>query len=170
MNGVGVQVRREQPGDVNAIRMVNEAAFGRPDEADLVDRLRGAGTVLGSFVAEQQSSIVGHILFTRTIIDAGAEPVPSVALAPLAVLPMHQSLGIGSEMVRFGLDWLRTRGERSVLVLGHPHYYSRFGFSTGRAASLVTPFPRDAFMALELVAGALDGIRGSVRYPAAFGL
>ena len=64
----------------------------------------------------------------------------------------------------------RTRGERSVLVLGHPHYYSRFGFSNARARLLTAPFPPDAFMALELVPGALEGIRGAVRYPAAFGV
>jgi putative acetyltransferase len=149
---------------------VNEAAFGRSDEADLVDGLRLEGAVLASFVAEQESGIVGHILFSRTLIDATNEPVLSVALAPLAVLPTNQRRGVGSQLIRFGLNWLRTRGERSVLVLGHPQYYPRFGFSNARARLLTTPFPAEAFMALELVPGALDGIRGSVSYPAAFGL
>jgi hypothetical protein len=67
-------------------------------------------------------------------------------------------------------DWLRGRGEHIVLVLGHPGYYPRFGFSSDRARALASPFPVDAFMALELLPGALDGIRGTVRYPAAFGL
>jgi putative acetyltransferase len=170
MNGGDVLLRREQSGDESSVRAVTEAAFGRSDEADLVDRLRHEGAVLASFVAEQERDIIGHILFSRTLIDAANEPVLSVALAPLAVLPLHQRRGVGGQLIRFGLDWLRTRGERSVLVLGHPHYYPRYGFSTACARLLTTPFPVEAFMALELVPGALDGIRGAVRYPAAFGL
>ena len=165
-----VVIRREGGDDISAVRAVNEAGFGRTDEADLVDRLRNEGVVLASFVAEQNGRVVGHILFSRTLIETTNESVPSVALAPIAVLPPDQGRGIGSQLVRFGLEWLLTRGERSVLVLGHPHFYERFGFSTDRARMLTTPFPPDAFMALELVAGALDGIRGTVRYPAAFGL
>jgi putative acetyltransferase len=165
-----VVVRRESADDISAVRAVNEAAFGRAEEADLVDRLRNEGAVLASFVAEQNGRVVGHILFSRTLIETADESVPSVALAPMAVSPSHQRCGIGTQLVRFGVQWLLTRGERSVLVLGHPHFYQQFGFSTDRARTLTTPFPPDAFMALELVAGALDGLRGTVRYPAAFGL
>jgi putative acetyltransferase len=165
-----VLIRREQPDDEGAVRVVNEAAFGRSAEAELVDRLRREGAVLASFVAEQERCIIAHILFSRTVIETADEPIPSVALAPVAVLPAYQRRGVGSRLIRFGLDWLRTRGERSVLVLGHPQYYPRFGFSSDRARMLGTPFPPDAFMALELVPSALDGVRGAVRYPAAFGL
>jgi putative acetyltransferase len=165
-----VVVRRESADDISAVRAVNEAAFGRTEEADLVDRLRNEGAVLASFVAEQNGRVVGHILFSRTLIETADESVPSVALAPMAVSPSHQRRGIGTRLVRFGVQWLVTRGERSVLVLGHPHFYQQFGFSTDRARMLATPFPPDAFMALELVAGALDGLRGTVRYPAGFGL
>jgi putative acetyltransferase len=165
-----VVVRRESADDISAVRAVNEAAFGRTEEADLVDRLRNEGAVLASFVAEQNGRVVGHILFSRTLIETADESVPSVALAPMAVSPSRQRRGIGTQLVRFGVQWLLTRGERSVLVLGHPHFYQQFGFSTDRARTLTTPFPPDAFMALELVAGALDGLRGTVRYPAAFGL
>jgi putative acetyltransferase len=165
-----IVVRREGADDISSVRVVNEAAFGRAEEADLVDRLRNEGAVLASFVAEQNGRVVGHILFSRTLIETADESVPSVALAPMAVSPSHQRRGIGTQLVRFGVQWLLTRGERSVLVLGHPHFYQQFGFSTDRARTLTTPFPPDAFMALELVAGALDGLRGTVRYPAAFGL
>jgi len=165
-----VVVRREGAGDISAVRGVNEAAFERKEEADLVDRLRNEGAVLASFVADQNGRVVGYILFSRTLIETAGESVLSVALAPLAVLPSHQRRGIGSQLVRFGLQWLRTRGERSVLVLGHPHFYQQFDFSADRARSLTTPFPPHTFMALELVVDALAGIRGTVRYPAAFGL
>ena len=163
-------IRREITDDISAVRGVNEAAFGRNEEADLVDRLRNEGAVLASFVADHNGLVVGHILFSRTLIETANESVLSVALAPLAVSPPHQRRGIGSQLVQFGVQWLRTRGERSVLVLGHPNFYQQFGFSADRARTLTTPFPPPAFMALELVADALDGIRGTVRYPAAFGL
>jgi putative acetyltransferase len=170
MQSKDIVVRREGADDTSAVRAVNETAFGRTDEAELVDRLRNEGAVLASFVAEQDGRITGHILFSRTLIETADDSVPSVALAPMAVSPPHQRRGIGSQLVRFGLQSLLTRGERSVLVLGHPHFYQQFGFSTDRARTLATPFPPHAFMALELVTGALDGVRGGVRYPAAFGL
>src|SRR3954464_2733084 len=100
-----VLIRPEHSDDEAAIRGVNEAAFGRSAEADLVDRLRCEGAVLASFVAEQQRLVVGHILFSRTVIEA-TEPVLSVALAPMAVLPANQHRGVGGRLVRFGLDWL----------------------------------------------------------------
>jgi putative acetyltransferase len=74
--------------------------------------------VLASFVAEQNGRVVGHILFSRTLIEAADESVPFVALAPIVVSPSHQRRGIGSQLVRFGVQWLLTRGERSVLVWG----------------------------------------------------
>jgi putative acetyltransferase len=163
-------IREERPDDERAVRAVNEAAFGRSAEADLVDRLRLDGAVLVSLVAEQDGFLVGHVLFSRISIEAAGGPVPSVALAPLAVLPANQRRGIGGRLVAFGLEWLRRHGERSVLVLGHPHYYQRFGFSTDGARMLIVPFPAEAFMALEMVPDALHGVRGAVRYPAAFGL
>ena len=165
-----LRVRLERPGDAVAIRAVNDAAFGRPDEALLVDRLRNDGAVLGSFVAEHEGTIVGHILFSRTLIETANQAISSVALAPLAVVPNFQRRGIGSELVRVGLEWLRSRGERIVLVLGEPHFYSRFGFASERANALTSPFPPEAFMALALVPNALDAVRGTVRYAVAFRL
>jgi putative acetyltransferase len=165
-------LRSESPKDRAAIRFVSEEAFGRRDEADLIDRLRNQGVVLASFVAEVQEGVIGHILFSRMSIEATgrAASVPAVALAPMAVLPEQQAQGIGGELIKHGLDWLRGEGEQVVIVLGHPKYYSRFGFSTDKASSLSSPFPPEAFMAFELSPGALDGIRGKVRYPEAFGL
>lgn len=88
----------------------------------------------------------------------------------MAVLPEQQGQSIGGELIKHGLDWLSGEGEQVVIVLGHPKYYSRFGFSTDKGSSLSSPFPPEAFMALELKPGALDGIHGKVRYPEAFGL
>jgi putative acetyltransferase len=163
-------IRDEEPRDREDVRKVNEAAFGHADEADLVDRLRIEGVVLLSLVAELQSQIVGHILFSRMTVETAWGPVAAVSLAPMAVLPDHQGSHIGSRLVRSGLTQLRQRGERIVIVLGHKRYYPRFGFSSEKARCLVSPFPPDAFMALELSNGALTGIQGAVLYPSAFGL
>jgi putative acetyltransferase len=159
-------VRREAAADLPHVRSVNEDAFGRPDEADLVDNLRAEGVVLCSLVAEEQGRVVGHILFTRMWIAN----IAAVALAPMSVLTGYQRRGIGGLLVRRGLDQLREQGERIVIVLGHPDYYPRFGFSVGKASGLESPFPAEAYMALELEPGALSGVRGKVGYPMAFGL
>lgn len=163
-------VRPERRADLPAIRTVNEAAFGTSEEADLVDALRTEGRVLLSLVAERDGTIVGHVLFSRMWIRTAGGRIDAVALAPVAVDPASQRQGIGSRLILDGLAALRERGERIVLVLGHPAYYPRFGFSSERAASLASPFPTDAFMVLELAPGALDGVSGSVEYPQAFGL
>jgi putative acetyltransferase len=152
------------------VRLVIETAFGRPDEADLVDRLRKEHVVLLSLVAEWDGQIVGHVLFSRMMIETGRDPVAAVSLAPMAVLPRNQRQQIGSQLIRRGLVMLRERGERIVIVLGHKDYYPRFGFSCELARWLRSPFPPEAFMALELVEGALVGVRGAVKYPTAFGI
>ncbi len=163
-------IRDEQLRDRPEVWKVNEAAFGRSDEADLVDRLREEGVVLLSLVAEFDGQIVGHILFSRISIETAQGTVPAVSLAPIAVLPSHQGRQIGSHLIRHGLVELRARGERIAIVLGHKHYYPRFGFASEKARHLSNPFPPDAFMAVELSEGALVDVRGTVRYPAAFGL
>jgi putative acetyltransferase len=149
---------------------VNEAAFGQQDEADLVDNLRSAGAVLVSLVAEVNTKIVGHILFSRMSVETADRSIPAVALAPVAVLPEHQRQRIGERLIREGLNMLREQGEHIVIVVGHPDYYPRFGFSTEKARFLESPFPAEAFMAIELSPGALDGVHGKVVYPAAFRL
>jgi putative acetyltransferase len=163
-------VREEQPADRQQVRKVNEAAFGRSGEANLIDGLRQEGVVLLSLVAELDNQVIGHILFSRMSVETADGPVAAVSLAPMAVLPDHQGRQVGSQLVRRGLAELRDRGERIVIVLGHKEYYPRFGFSPEKARHLASPFPPEAFMALELSDGALAGIHGVVKYPSAFGL
>lgn len=160
----------ESPAERTEIRAVNQAAFGRSDEADLVDKLREDNYALVSLVAELEGGIAGHIMFSRMWIRTSRGLVSAVALAPVAVLPEHQRQGIGGLLIRHGLEVLRAREERIVIVAGHPGYYPRFGFSSDKAKLLESPFPAEAFMAMELCAGALDGIRGSVVYPPVFGI
>ncbi|MEX2261467.1 MAG: N-acetyltransferase [Bryobacteraceae bacterium] len=168
--GDNLIVRSENTEDRSVIRSINEAAFVGSDEADLVERLRAEGVVLVSLVAEVKSRIVGHILFSRMWVETTKGSVSAVALAPMAVLPEYQRRGIGGRLIRDGLDALRSLAEQIVIVVGHPDYYPRFGFSSERTRSLESPFPPEPFMALELSPGALDGIRGRVRYAASFGL
>lgn len=153
-----------------AIHAVIAAAFGREDEADLVDRLLDGEHVLISMTAKIEGRIVGHILFSRMWIDTAQGPVAAVALAPLAVLPQYQRKGFGGHLIRSGIEILREQGEKIVIVVGHPDCYPRFGFSAEKTKWLTSPFPPEAFMAMELVDGALEGIRGPVVYPPAFGI
>lgn len=130
-------IRVEQPEDVAAVRRVNELAFERPEEADVVDRLRRASIPFLSLVAEDGGAIVGHVLLTPAIVDGGGrhvgQRVAGMGLAPLAMVPERQRQGIGSLLVRRGLDLLRADGCPFVIVLGHPEYYPRFGFERASA-------------------------------------
>jgi putative acetyltransferase len=161
-------IREERPEDSCAIREINRNAFGGNAEAILVDRLREDGMVVASLVAAEDGTLVGHILFSHLPVETSDSVIHAAALAPMAVLPARQRTGIGSAMVRAGLDACRRRGKSVAVVLGHPEYYPRFGFSAGLAERLHGPYSGDAWMALELVPGALTGVEGRVRYPAAF--
>jgi putative acetyltransferase len=166
---VTTTIRPETTADHEAIRHVNRIAFGQDAEGRLVDALRDGGYVRASLVAEQDEKVVGHILFSDLPIINEAGTVPALALAPMAVLPEFQKQGIGSALVRRGLEVCREQGHRIVIVVGHPHFYPRFGFSMKLAAHLDSPFSgRESFMAVELVPGALDGVMGRVRYPPPF--
>jgi putative acetyltransferase len=166
---MSVVIRTETSGDQEAIRHVHRLAFGQDAEAQLVDALRDGGYVRASLVAEKDGQVVGHILFSDLPIVTQAGTVPALALAPLAVLPEWQHQGIGSALVRRGLEVCQEQGHRIVVVLGHPHFYRRLGFSSELAAHLDSPFGGgDSWMALELVPGALAGVAGRVDYPPPF--
>lgn len=160
--------RPETPADRDAIRQVNQDAFGGDEEARLVDALREGGYVRLSLAAEAEGRIVGHIVFSELAILTDDGAVAALALAPMAVLPELQRRGIGSELVRRGLDACGQQGHRIVIVLGHPEFYPRFGFSSDLARPLQAPYSGPAWMALELTPGALEGIAGRVVYPPPF--
>lgn len=164
-----VAIRPEDEQDRAAIWHVNQQAFDGDAEANLVDALRDGGFAEVSLVAEVDGEIVGHILFSRVVIATKAGTVDALSLAPMAVLPSHQRQGIGSKLVEAGLEACREQGDRIVLVLGHPDFYPRFGFSAELARPLNSPFGGgEAWMALELVPGALSEIEGRVEYSPPF--
>jgi putative acetyltransferase len=165
-----MNIRPEVAADQDTIRYINRLAFGQDEEARLVDALRDGGYVRVSLVAEQAGRVVGHILFSDLPIITEAGTVAALALAPMAVLPEFQRQGIGSALVQNALEACRQQGHQIVVVLGHTHFYPRFGFSPKLAAHLESPFSgSDSFMAVELVPGALDGVVGRVLYPPPFG-
>ena len=121
-------IRAESPQDRPLIDTLNREAFAGPVEADLIERLRAEGLVVSSLVAAADAGIVGHILFSDLDVSVDGRQVAAVSLAPMAVRRGEQRRGIGSQLVRAGLDDVRRKGPTAVLVLGHPAYYPRFGF------------------------------------------
>ncbi len=141
-------IRTALPGDRTAIHAVEARAFGRDDEADLVEALIGAGDDVLELVAERHGRIVGHILFTRMTVRGGVQDARAVALAPLAVLPEFRNAGIGGGLVEEAHRFLQEQGETLAVVLGHPAYYPRFGYSHARAAGFESAFQCKELMAL----------------------
>lgn len=164
-----VSIHQEQQHDRKAVWKLNRISFGSETEANLVNDLRTDGFVSVSHVAECDGRIVGHILFSRLQIMTAVEAVEAVSLAPMCVHPDFQRQGIGSQLVNAGLEACRKQGHKVVVVLGHSDFYPRFGFSAELAKRLESPFGGgDVWMALELVPGSLDGIKGRVEYPPPF--
>ncbi|THD50807.1 N-acetyltransferase [Phenylobacterium sp.] len=159
------RVRYATPADHAAIAEVVAGAFGRADEAELVARLRTDGDAMFELVAEDAGSVQGHIFFSRLWADRTGL---YGALAPLAVRPERQGEGLGSHLVRTGLECAKEFGCHGLLVLGDPAYYGRFGFSAHDAREVVSPYRGLAgFQALALEDGAFAE-RLNVAYPDAF--
>jgi len=165
-----VIVREERPEDRAAVRRVNEQAFGRAAEADLVDALRAHGKAVFSLVAVEGDQVIGHILFSPATIESDGKIFPALGLAPMAVLPERQKCGIGSLLVKTSLDECRRAGHECVVVLGHPEYYPRFGFAPASQYGIRCEYdvPDEVFMALELREGALQGRAGTAKYQPEF--
>jgi len=160
-----MRVREERSGDAPGIRRLNERAFGRPNEADLVDGLRAAGAVVLSLVAEEAGEVVGHVLCSPVEVSSPAGDYRAVGLGPMSVPPDLQRQGIGAELMREALERLRRAGHQAVMLVGHPNYYPQFGFVDGDRYGLrwEVEAPAGVFQVLELVPGALAG-RGGVVY------
>ena len=163
-----VSIRPEAPGDEAAIRGINESAFGRPEEARLVDALRARARPFVSLVAEADGAIAGHIVFTPVTLDGFTGLL--LGLAPMAVSPDRQRNGVGSALINAGLDACKSLGAAAVVVLGHTAYYPKFGLVPAARFGLRCEYdvPPEAFMALELRPRALAGAAGTVRYHPAF--
>lgn len=165
-----MRIRPEETADAPMVRAVNEAAFESSEEADIVDALRKREKSLVSLVAEADGEVVGHIVFSPVTVSANPG-VLLMGLGPMSVLPNHQQKGIGSALVREGLDRCLSIGCSAVVVLGHPDYYPRFGFVPASRYGISSEYdaPDEAFMIIELRPGSLRGISGRASYDEAFG-
>jgi putative acetyltransferase len=160
-----IEVRTEAASDQEQVREVNRQAFSQPNEAALVDALRGVPGCI-SLVAAVGSSVIGHILFSPVEIHGPSSNAPAAGLGPMSVRPERQRQGVGSRLVRTGLEECCRQGYDAVVVVGHPSYYPRFGFVRASVHGLryEQPVPDEVFMALELRPGALSGGGGIVKY------
>jgi putative acetyltransferase len=165
-----VTIRREEAEDFDAVRHVNERAFGRTEEAELVDRLRGAGKSALSLVASDGGQVIGHIMFSPTTVESEGGDFEALMLAPLAILPEYQRQGVGSKLVTTGLEECRRLEWDLMLVVGHAEYYPRFGFTKARSRGIGCEFevPDEAWMVIELSDGALAGRTGTARFQPEF--
>ena len=164
-----IEIREEEPRDQAAVRHLNEVAFENGPEAVVVDKLRASCNNYVSFVAIEQGTVVGHILFTPATFYNGG--LVGMGLAPMAVLPSHQRQGIGSLLVRHGLEHLRQSGCPFIIVLGHPEYYPRVGFELASRYELRSQWdgvPDEAFMIIVFHKDCLPKAGGVARYRAEF--
>ena len=164
------RIRPEEDADHERVRALHEAAFGRPQEARLVAVLRASAGPSISRVAELDGRVAGHVFFSPVGLEPNAPGFAAAGLGPLGVDPPAQGRGIGSALVRAGLELCPGRGWRAVFVLGDPAYYGRFGFAPAAARGL--SYGNDAhewaFQVRELEPGALAGCCGRVRFHDAF--
>jgi len=159
-------IRHARAPDHAAIRAILDSAFGRSHEGDIVEHLRADGDVIFELVEEEAGVLTGHVVFSRLWADSQNL---YAALGPLSVRPDVQGSGTGDRLTRMGLETAREFGAHAVVVLGHPSYYPRFGFTAEAARQVSCPYSGlPAFMALALEQGALDE-KVVVAYPDAFG-
>jgi HAD superfamily hydrolase (TIGR01509 family) len=164
-----LSLRQELPADIPEIRKLHRLAFGRPEEAELVDRLRQDGRAFLSLVTQSEVRITGHLLFSPVSLEPEQEGLRGMGLGPVAVLPALQRRGLGSRLIEAGLAICRERGVDFVVLLGSPRYYARFGLIPAAEFGLRCEYGEgDAFQALELRGGALRGISALVRYAPEF--
>lgn len=163
-------IREEKITDKEYIWKVNQEAFNGVEEANLVNALRDSGCPQISLVAEIDHEVVGHILFTPVTLSENHGDLKLIGLAPMAVLNRYQRKGIGTELVKAGLQRCKEQGYDAVVVLGHPTYYPRFGFVPAKQFGIRSEYdvPNDVFMILELTPGSLSGQHGTIHYHEAF--
>ena len=168
-------LRREKKSDWKIVEQVTYRAFrdapptGTGDdgnEALLARKLRSRDAFMPEldYVAEQNGSVVGNIMYTRSKVIGDSGEWETLTFGPVSVLPKYQRLGVGSALILKTLEAARELGYRAVLIFGHEIYYPRFGFKPASEYGIMTVdgknFP--AFMALPLYEGALDGVRGQL--------
>ena len=157
-------IRPATPDDAETITALTDAAFGTPEEAQIITKLAADGDSLASLVAHNDRDILGHIQFFKILIDG--EDI-ACGLGPVSAHPEVQGRGIGAGLIRFGLTLMEGAGRTHCFLLGHKDYYPRFGFSAELAAQFESPWSGPHFMAKQLLDDAPQS--GRLTYPDAFG-
>lgn len=168
-------IRSESALDLDQIHDLHRDAFGRPEEAELVDAIRSGPDFIPelSLVAvADDGSVLGHVLMSRIgFRPAGAESprIDVLSLAPIAVLRPHAGRGIGSALVRRALAVADERDEPFSVVLGAPSFFARHGFRPAAELGVDGPYADagDAF-AVRPRAGTGDPGPGTLTYPPMF--
>jgi len=167
---IDLRIDAERTRDVDAIRAVHRAAFAQEVEGTIVDALRDAGGLTISLVACGGDRVVGHVALSPMQTSKPAARV--LGLGPIGVLPERERSGVGTALMQSAIDLARGEGFDAIFVLGHPEYYTRFGFIPASRFGIRSEYdvPDDVFMALELQPSGLTDCAGLVRYHAAFAL
>lgn len=172
-----IKVRQERKSDHSEVFELIKAAFINVEMSDhsehfLVERLRASSAFVPelSLVAESDGKIVGHIILSRIQVVNASERHPSLALAPVSVLPSFQGKGIGGQLIRTAHVAAAHAGFGSVILLGHANYYPRFGYQKASGFGIKLPFevPDENCMAIELQTDSLKEVNGTVEYPTEF--
>lgn len=163
-------IRSETQADYPAIAQIHKLAFGREEEADLVEKIRNSQYYIPqlTLIAEVNNSVVAHSMLSYINL-VGEQTFQVIGLAPIAVHPDFQNQGIGSALVNAGLNQANVLGETLIVVLGHSQFYSRFGFKPSVDFGIESPFPvpEDVFMVKSL-ANYQSKYRGKIVYPESF--
>jgi putative acetyltransferase len=164
-------IREENSADFECIRHVNIDAFPTQAEADLVESLRISANPFISLVAERENHTIGHILFTPVTLENGKN-LHLMGLGPMAVLNQFQNQGVGAELVTNGLIKCKQENVDAVVVLGHPNFYPKFGFTPSVHYKIKSEYnvPDDVFMIYECIPNILMGSTGIIKYHPTFGI
>jgi putative acetyltransferase len=167
-----ITIEAETEGDYEQITRLHTIAFNGDGEARLVEKLRKTPTYIPelSLVAKYRNAIIGHILFYPIKIKTCRKKCRSLALAPVSVIPSFQNRKVGSRLIMEGLEKAKKLGFKSVIVVGHPEYYPKFGFEKASKYGISAPFdvPDTCLFAIELEKDGLKNCSGTIEYPSEY--
>jgi putative acetyltransferase len=162
-----IEIREEKAEDYDAVREINDIAFGKVEEGRIVDKIREACEEIISLVAVEGEKVVGHIFFSPTEITHNGKTIKGMGLAPMAVHTEYQNKGIGSLLVNEGIIRVKETSYPFIIVLGHDKYYPRFGFETASMYGIKPQWdgvPDEAFMIMILDKEYMAGVSGVAKY------
>jgi putative acetyltransferase len=166
-----IKIREEKTEDYDAVREINDNAFGQPEEGRIVDMIREACEEKISLVAVEDEKVVGHIFFSPAVINYNGKDINGMGLAPMAVHTESQNKGIGSLLVDEGIKKVKETSCSFIIVLGHEKYYPRFGFKTASKYGIKSQWedvPDEAFMVMMLDKETMAGVSGIAKYRTEF--